>query len=746
MNINLELLKQSNLLSDFNDSQLNQFLEKSKLLSFKNDETIYEVDSIEHNGIFLILEGTINLYRSNQNTTSDNIYSQISSGDIFNEFSILYENKTSFKAVAHENSKLLFISKIDFLNICESNVNSKKNFHDKTSKSYNKLVITKIFNDNYGKNLSLNVINQIISVGQFITLENNDVLFNQDDDSNAIYILINGMLNVFIDSDAFKKQIATIHNGEIIGEMGIISDQKRTASIYASRNSLLFKIEKDEFLKILTDFPSILMQITNQIIDRLIKQQTGSNYDKVNIFSLINLSKEYHDGDNFIQIEKEFNHSINKISSSYILNSKKASELLNIKNINDELELVDRFYPLENLLQQISVDNRYIILTCDSDFSAWSKWCVATSERQMYFVNNIEGITNHQFFEDLKIFESKIPDFLVSDKDLVIYHNSRQQNPSNTIELMKTLNDTKRHYHIAVDYKTDFNRLARSVVGKNIGLCLAGGGAKGNAHIGVYKALLECEIPVDSVCGTSAGGIVASLIAAGHSVETIVSMLKESYAKKVFKEYTVPYSSLISTNKVNLDAKSLAQGLNVEDLWLPMFTCAVNITKSELTVIDRGPVWIATRATAALPAILLPVIHNDSYLVDGGLINNMPGDIMIEKYGGKLISVSVSPEEDLIAEIEEFPSQTSYFLKKNIFRRKIDDTNVPSLGTILMRSIMVGSSAKMKEVENMSDLFLNPKVDNVGMLEFDSIDDSIEIGYNYTMKKLEKFDKNNLLF
>ena len=61
-----------------------------------------------------------------------------------------------------------------------------------------------------------------------------------------------------------------------------------------------------------------------------------------------------------------------------------------------------------------------------------------------------------------------------------------------------------------------------------------------------------------------------------------------------------------------------------------------------------------------------------------------------------------------------------------------------------MRSILVGSSAKSREVENISDLFLNPKIDNVGMLEFDSIDESVEIGYKYTMDYLEKHDFSNL--
>ena len=81
---------------------------------------------------------------------------------------------------------------------------------------------------------------------------------------------------------------------------------------------------------------------------------------------------------------------------------------------------------------------------------------------------------------------------------------------------------------------------------------------------------------------------------------------------------------------------------------------------------------------------------------------------------------------------------------KLLFKTKKSDLDVPNIGDILMRSIMVSSAAKSLEVEKISDIFLNPKIDNVGMLEFESIDESVEIGYNYTMKKLEKIDLNKL--
>ena len=207
----------------------------------------------------------------------------------------------------------------------------------------------------------------------------------------------------------------------------------------------------------------------------------------------------------------------------------------------------------------------------------------------------------------------------------------------------------------------------------------------------------------------------------------------------------IPVTSIIATKKIIEDAIWLGNDKDIEDLWIPYFSVAVNISKSTLDVIDKGPVYVATRATGALPGIVLPVIKDSSFLVDGGLINNMPGDIMVEKYGGKLISVNVSPHEGLDASFKDFPNQNRYFFKKLLKMKKNMKHELPALSNIIMRSIFVASSSKYKDVVNISDLFFDLNVSGVGLLEFDRIDDSVELGYNHAMKTLEETDINKLL-
>ena len=118
---------------------------------------------------------------------------------------------------------------------------------------------------------------------------------------------------------------------------------------------------------------------------------------------------------------------------------------------------------------------------------------------------------------------------------------------------------------------------------------------------------------------------------------------------------------------------------------------------------------------------------------------------MLERFGGKLISVSVSPQEGFDAKFKDFPNQSRYFFKKLFKMNRKFPHELPALSNIIMRSIFVASSTKTKEVINMSDLFLDINVTGVGLLDFDGIDNSVELGYDYTMKKLEETDISGLL-
>ena len=142
-------------------------------------------------------------------------------------------------------------------------------------------------------------------------------------------------------------------------------------------------------------------------------------------------------------------------------------------------------------------------------------------------------------------------------------------------------------------------------------------------------------------------------------------------------------------------------------------------------------------------------MRDGALLVDGGIANNLPGDILIERYGGKLISVNVSPEKEMVPSFNKFPNQSKLLLKKIFLKKKFNkeygSMNIPTLGDIMMRAVMASSAYKVKEVSKMSHIFLTPPIEKFGLLDFHAVDELVELGYKYTMEELEKNDLSKLI-
>ena len=725
---------------NFSKSETDLILNVSEDYAFKANEIIFKKGSSKYCGAVIVKSGKIVIYDDITKSPIDGF----EAGEYFNISSLVFSRKRTFSATAKENSEIIFLEKSKMDSLME-NDNEIGNILEKLSvEEYDKGKLFGIFRGLYGEKMDYKSHKEIYKKGKWVFLEDNSNLFNYGEKSDSFYLLVTGLLKAYIPKKGELIEVGEIYEGEVIGEMGILTNEARSASIFATRDSVVFKIDLEKANEIIMQYPLVLLQVATKIADRLRKVQHSNERHRTDIHSIVQLSSGKNHTKEIISIGNSLIDSMNKFNRSIVVSSKKVNEILNIESINAELER-DKFYPaLDDLVDNFTKENRYLLLLCDEEYTPWTTWCLAISDKNIFVVEESAGVSNTELLNKMNLSEKDIPIHLHDEKQLIIYHQSKNSFPSKTSSIIEMLPKISNHYHMSINNKNDSDRVSRLIAKKGIGLCLSGGGAKGNAHIGVYKALIEHNIPIDAVCGTSAGGIVASLIAFGYDPETIISRLKETYKRNSFKEYTIPVTSIIATKKVIQDAIFLGNDMDIEDLWIPYFSIAVNISKSKLDVIDKGPVYKATRATAALPGILLPVIKDTSFLVDGGLINNMPGDIMLKKYGGKLISVSVSPQEDLDAKFNDFPNQSSYFIKKLLRINKKFPHEIPGLSNILMRSIFVASSNKIKEVIDLSDLFLDLQVKDVGLLEFEKIDESVEFGYEYAMKKLKNFDKSSL--
>jgi NTE family protein len=293
----------------------------------------------------------------------------------------------------------------------------------------------------------------------------------------------------------------------------------------------------------------------------------------------------------------------------------------------------------------------------------------------------------------------------------------------------------KSHHHVVLDEKESYERVARRISGRAWGLVLGGGGARGLSHIGTIQALRENGMPIDWVGGTSMGAIIAAQLAMGLSVEDMIRVTRKAYAgPSRSRDFTFPFVSM-RTGRSTIDTlQEIFGDRRIEDLPTNYFCVSCNLTRADVVVHDRGPVWMWARVSCSVPGLLPPVPHQGDLLVDGGLLQNLPVEIMRHRCGGYVIASDVSVAADLTVNTD-LTSEVGFSGFSHLVQKLRKRPTLPDIFRVLMRTAEVSSVRDSKVSGSPADLYLHPPLDSVGMTDFLEIDRIIAIGYEYALRR-----------
>jgi predicted acylesterase/phospholipase RssA len=280
------------------------------------------------------------------------------------------------------------------------------------------------------------------------------------------------------------------------------------------------------------------------------------------------------------------------------------------------------------------------------------------------------------------------------------------------------------------------DRLVRVVTGTSVSLVLGGGGARGFAHLGVIRALYEHGIPIDFVGGTSIGASAAAGIALGWDVETGIANAKHvTVDRGSLVDFTIPAVALSKGEAITTGLRDVFGEAQIEDLWYPMFCVSTDLTDGIARVHTSGSVWKAVRSSIAIPGTFPPMRADDGHvLVDGGVVNNLPVDVMEEfARGSTILAVDLRARAHLPAESLSSDGIVSGW---GIIGSRLNPVSrgrrVPRIIDILLRSNEVASSPHGAD----ADLVFHPAVDAFGVLDFASWDELIDVGYRHATAML----------
>lgn len=259
---------------------------------------------------------------------------------------------------------------------------------------------------------------------------------------------------------------------------------------------------------------------------------------------------------------------------------------------------------------------------------------------------------------------------------------------------------------------------------KRIGLALGGGGAKGFAHIPVLEVFDELDIRPRHIAGTSMGAIIGALYASGHKAADIRSMLdplmapQKSSMKTLFRskdllgflqlidpEFSLKPKGLIKGDKLLGFLYQQLQVNTFHELRIPLKVIAADFWRKEQVVFDSGELLPALRASMALPYLFTPVEKDGRVLVDGGLVNNVPHD-------------QLSPNCDIRIAVDVMGSKSESM------------TKIPSPRDAVFHTynVMINAMTKEKLINHPVDLYLQPPVVDIDMLDFHKAETAYQQG------------------
>ena len=549
----------------------------------------------------------------------------------------------------------------------------------------------------------------------WLTLHRGEVLCKQDDPGDRLYYLAGGRLRVAArDAHGAERTVGEVSRGEFVGEISMLTGEPRSASVYAARESELLVIDQSTFDRLQSR--ETLRKLTAQVAARMRRTMSGGSAvrRRVNAIAVVPASRD-------LRIEQ----FCDDLTSALRLHGSAAS-------VSGE-ELAEAGYDAEGAMESINtverleyleMEHTYVVYRADAQATAWTRWALRKADLILLVAAvGADGTLSHS----ARVVLETGPETHETRCDLVLLGTWSPHAGAAQPKLYGARPAAR--YHIDPKRPDDLQRLARYIVGRGIGLVLGGGAARGFAAIGVMRALEELRVPVDLVCGTSMGAIIAAAIAMGWTSQEMLERLRLGPA--VTLDMSLPFVSMSRGIGFRKFLARFIGDIEIADLRIPFFCASANLTRAELKIHTSGSLLKAVMASNAAPAVFPPVVEDGDLLVDGGLLANVPSDAMRAlPETGPVIVVDVVPPEDLKPSDDYGLGLSGWRVLAGKVFPWVPALRLPSLLEILLRAQLLASLAQIKHaVYEPEDLLLALPLSEFSLVNYKELQRIADRGY-----------------
>ncbi len=562
---------------------------------------------------------------------------------------------------------------------------------------------------------------------EWVELNAGEVLMRQGDAGDAAFLTLSGRLRVYVNGeDGAPRMVRELGRGEVTGEMSLYTGEPRSATVIAIRHTLLARLGKAHFQALIARNPQVSVALTNKIIQRLQTQNTSAPPAPAPVMvTLLPIT----DGVDPVPFAQRLVQALLPYGRACVVDRGCFAQ----EGDPEGADVIVRLDALE-------AAHDFVLLVADPQDMDWTQLCTTHSDEILLLADATQPPRLHPVEQALLAQRGQVTEVA---ETLVLLHPASTRHPSGMRRWIDRRPVTG-HVNLRPTLDADMARLGRLLSRNAVGLVLAGGGARGFAHLGIWKVLRDQGVEIDCVGGTSMGAVMSAVIAADRGIDETLAIVKRAFQANPTGDYNLlPLISLIRGERVrqiirrSLDELMGGQ-VDIADLWKGYFCIASNYSSGSEVRFDRGDLAKSLRASIAIPGALPPVVHEGELLCDGGTFNNFPVDVMRQMRGvGKVIGVDLGARTLRRLNFHETPSPWALLWDR--FRpRARRRYRMPSLVSYLLNVTILYSVSRQPQSRRMTDLYFNPPLHRVGLLQWNRFSAIVRQGEAHAHEVLEK--------
>jgi predicted acylesterase/phospholipase RssA len=572
------------------------------------------------------------------------------------------------------------------------------------------------------------LLDDVEATADWVHLPRGRLLFEQNTPADGLYFVVSGRVQTLhVERDGATRVLSESGRGEVVGEMGFFGVPTRGERVQAVRDSVLVGFTSDEFDQLAARQPQLLRRVTRGLVERMHRGARTGPGRVVNVAVL-----PAGEGAPVREFCNRLTAALGAHGPTLRLDAAGVDARMDEAGIAQAWEGSPESPRLLAWLEAEEAAHRFVVYEAEAGPTPWTRRCMRQADRVLLVASAGDDPRPGEAERALLGLEGRITD---AHEVLVLLHPDGDRLPTGTRRWLEGRR-VDEHHHLRWSEPGDFARLARVLAGRAVGVVLGGGGARGLAHIGVVRALVEAGVPIDMIGGTSMGGAVAAQHAMGWSPARIHEVNHRVWVQiRPHTRYTVPILSLIGQRGSDQCGRMLYGDTQIEDLWLPFFCVSSNLTTADKVVHRAGSLRIASTASGSLPGAAIPVLADGCLLVDGALLDNVPVDVMRGLGAGMVIASEVSVEEDATFTCERIPSPWEV-IRGRFSRDAASRARFPSLMEVAMRASMLHAVHRERASTEGADLCFHPPIDRFRLMDFPHLDAIVEAGYTHAAETL----------